>query len=177
MMKKIHFLWICLFSVNCFSVSAKVINNYVLDTGDEIQISVYDEPDLMIETVINDDGFINFPLIGSVLVSGKTTSQVQKLIYDGLLGDYLLNPSVQVDIITYRPFYIHGEVKKPGAYSYQPGMRIDQAVALAGGFTSRASESKIYIKKSVSSEVTKKNVKLTTAISAGDTIIIEQSFF
>lgn len=177
MIKKITLLIVCFFSINSVNLSAKVINNYVLDTGDEIQISVYDEPDLMVETIINDDGFINFPLIGSLLVSGKTTSQVQKLIYDGLLGDYLLNPSVQVDIITYRPFYIHGEVKKPGAYSYQPGMRIDQAVALAGGFTSRASESKIYIKKSVSSEVTKENVKLTTAISAGDTIIIEQSFF
>lgn len=159
------------------SVSANVVNNYILDTGDEIKIVVYDEPDLTIETVINDDGFINFPLIGSVSVKGKTTSQVQKIIHSGLLGDYLLNPSVQVDIITYRPFYIHGEVKKPGAYPYQPGMRIDQAVSIAGGLTERASKNKIYIKKSVSNEVSKKNVNLTTPISAGDTIIIEQSFF
>lgn len=174
MIKKVLFLLICLFCTNTF---AKVINNYVLDTGDEIKIVVYDEPDLMVETVINDDGFINFPLIGSVSVKGKTTSQVQQVIHKGLLGDYLLNPSVQVDIVAYRPFYIHGEVNKPGAYPYQPGMRIDQAVSLAGGLTERASIKKIYIKKAITNDVTKESVKLTTAISAGDTIIIEQSFF
>ncbi|TEW56229.1 polysaccharide export protein [Psychromonas sp. RZ22] len=168
-------LLIVLFS--CPYIQGEVVNNYKLDTGDEIKIVVYDEPDLMVELVINDDGFINFPLIGAVSVTGKTTSQVQKLIYNGLLGDYLLNPSVQVDVIQYRPFYIHGEVKKPGAYPYQPGMRIDQAVALAGGFTGRESKAKIYIKKTIKNKVVNENVELTSVISAGDTITIEQSFF
>jgi len=160
-----------------FGALGNIVNNYILDTGDEIKIAVYDEPDLTVEIIINDDGFINFPLIGSISVKGKTTSQVQTIIHDGLVGDYILNPSVQVDIITYRPFYIHGEVKKPGAYPYQPGMRIDQAVALAGGFTGRESKTKIYIKKSISDEVVNENVNLTSTISAGDTITIEQSFF
>ncbi|MDA7746951.1 polysaccharide export protein [Psychromonas sp.] len=174
MIRKITFI---ILLISSFGVFSNVINNYKLDTGDEIKIVVYDEPDLMVELIINDDGFINFPLIGSVSVTGKTTSQVQKLIYDGLLGDYLLNPSVQVDIVNYRPFYIHGEVKKPGAYPYQPGMRIDQAVALAGGFTGRESKAKIYIKKTIDGEVINENVALTSVISAGDTITIEQSFF
>lgn len=166
------FLLVC-----SFMVQAKVLNNYVLDTGDEIKIIVYDEPDLTVELIINDDGFINFPLIGRISVTGKTTSQVQQLVHDRLSGDYLLNPSVQVDIVTYRSFYIHGEVNKPGAYPYQPGMTVDQSVALAGGFTERASKDKIYIKKAVNNEVIRKNVKLTSSISAGDTITIEQSFF
>ena len=158
-------------------VRAETMINYVLDTGDEIKIIVYDEPDLTIALVINDNGFINFPLIGLVSVTGKTTAQVQKLIHDRLLGEYLLNPSVQVDIVTYRPFYIHGEVNKPGAYSYQPGMTVDQSVALAGGFTERASKGSIYIKKIINNKSINKKVKLTSEIFAGDTITINQSFF
>lgn len=174
-MMKHLLLIICFFFTG--TIYAQSVNNYVLDTGDEIKIVVYDEPDLTVEMVINDDGFINFPFIGAVSVSGKTTSEVQKMIYDGLLGDYLINPSVQVDIIGYRPFYIHGEVKKPGAYPYQPGMRVDQAVSLAGGLTERASVNKIFVKKLVDKKLVKKKSLLTTPISAGDTIIIEQSFF
>ena len=122
----------------CSTLQAAQEGDYLLDAGDQIRILVYDEPDLTVERFITDDGKINFPLVGSIYVTGKTTRQVQKLIHDGLKGDYLLNPSVQVVIITYRPFYIHGEVNKPGAYPYQPGLTVNQAVALSGGFTERA---------------------------------------
>lgn len=169
------FIVISLFSTLALSASEE--NNYKLDAGDEIRILVYDEPDLTVETTINDDGKINFPLIGIISVKGKTGPQVQKLIHKGLLGDYLLNPSVQVDIITYRPFYIHGEVNKPGAYPYKPGLNIDQAIALAGGLTERASVSKIYVKKSQKKTKKAKKVKLTYSVSPGDIITIEQSFF
>ena len=161
----------------CSPLQAEQEGDYLLDTGDQIRILVYDEPDLTVERLITDDGKINFPLVGSIYVTGKTTRQVQKLIHNGLKGDYLLNPSVQVDIITYRPFYIHGEVKKPGAYPYQPGLTVDQAVALGGGFTERASTSKMYIKKAFSPKKSRKKVSLTYSVGAGDTIIIEQSFF
>ncbi|MCP4326589.1 MAG: polysaccharide export protein [Psychromonas sp.] len=159
------------------ALSANEETNYRLGAGDEIQILVYDEPDLTVEITINDDGKVNFPLIGLLNVLGKTAPEVQKLIHDGLLGDYLLNPSVQVDIISYRPFYIHGEVKKPGAYPYKPGLNIDQAIALAGGLTERASVSKIFIKKAQSEKSEGDKVKLTYSVSPGDIITIEQSFF
>ncbi|MEG3754081.1 polysaccharide biosynthesis/export family protein [Psychromonas arctica] len=169
-----YFFALCLFfsSFNLFAVEA---TNYRLDAGDEIKILVYDEPDLTIETIINEDGNINFPFIGAVSVTGKTVPEVQKAIHDGLLGDYLLNPSVQVDIVTYRSFYIHGEVNQPGGYPYQPGLNVDQAIALAGGLTSRASVSKIYLKKSQTQGEQK--VKLTYSVSPGDIITIKQSFF
>ncbi|MFT7052975.1 MAG: protein involved in polysaccharide export with SLBB domain [Psychromonas sp.] len=153
--------------------------HYTLDAGDKIRILVYDEPDLTVELVISDDGSINYPFVGRVSVTGKTTAQVQKLLHDGLNGDYLKNPSVQVDIISYRPFYIHGEVNKPGAYPYQPGLTIDQAVALAGGYTERASRSSIYLKsENINKEIGKgENVGVAYSIHPGDTITIEQSFF
>lgn len=152
-------------------------STYRLGVGDEIEILVYDEADLTVQITINDDGNINFPLIGRISVSGNTATQVQKLIHDGLKNGYLLNPSVQVDIITYRPFYIHGEVNKPGAYSYQPGLNVDQAIALAGGLTERASASKIFIKQLQKSSKKSSKVELSYSVSPGDIITIEQSFF
>ena len=136
-----------LFLFFCLTLQAEQNGDYILDSGDQIRILVYDEPDLTVVRFIKDDGIINFPLVGSIYVTGKTTRQVQKLIHNGLKGDYLLNPSVQVDIVTYRSFYIHGEVNRPGAYPYQPGLTVDQAGALGGGFTERASTSKMYIKR------------------------------
>lgn len=160
-------------------VAASNNDNYRLGSGDQIEILVYDEPDLTVDITINDDGNINFPLIGSISVTGNTALEVQKMIHDGLLGDYLLNPSVQVDIVSYRPFYIHGEVKKPGAYPYHPGLNIDQAIALSGGLTERASVSKIYIKQSDNNSKNNdsRKVQLTYSVSPGDIITIEQSFF
>jgi polysaccharide export outer membrane protein len=161
----------------CSAVNADQNGDYILDTGDQIRIVVYDEPDLTVQLSITDDGTINYPFVGSIYVTGKTTRQVQQLIYQGLKGDYLLNPSVQVDIIKYRPFYIHGEVRRPGAYPYQPGLTVDQAVALGGGFTERASTSKMYIKKAFDSKKDRERVSLTSSVEPGDIITIEQSFF
>jgi polysaccharide biosynthesis/export protein VpsN len=174
MMKNLIAITIFLIS---FQLHANQSSEYTLAAGDQIRILVYDEADLTLKVLISDDGKINFPLIGNINVSGKTTKEVQRLVHNGLKGDYLLNPSVQVDIMTYRPFYIHGEVKKPGAYAYQPGLTVDQAVALGGGFTERASTSKIYIEKALDNKPQKKNVSLTYVVSPGDTITIEQSFF
>lgn len=153
------------------------VTNYRLGVGDEIEILVYDEPDLTVQITINDNGNINFPLIGTISVLGNTATQVQRLIHNGLKKGYLLNPSVQVDIVTYRPFYIHGEVNKPGAYSYQPGLNVDQAIALAGGLSERASVSKIYIKQSHHKNKKGNKVNLSYAVSPGDIITIDQSFF
>ena len=161
----------------CETLQANQDGDYFLDAGDQIRILVYDEPDLTVERFIADDGKINFPLVGSIYVTGKTTREVQKLIHDGLTGDYLLNPSVQVNIITYRSFYIHGEVNRPGAYPYQPGLTVDQAVALGGGFTERASTSKMYIKEVFAAKKSRKKVSLTYSVGPGDSITVDQSFF
>jgi protein involved in polysaccharide export with SLBB domain len=174
-MIKYYLIIMSLFTSVAFSSTQ--VNSYKLGAGDEIKIQVYDEPDLTVEMTINDNGKINFPLIALISVTGKTAHQVENIIHDGLQGDYLLNPSVQVDIVSYRPFYIHGEVKKPGAYPYKPGLNIDQAIALAGGLTERASVSKIFIKQSQSNNKKGSKVKLTYSVSPGDIITIEQSFF
>ncbi|WP_440905377.1 polysaccharide biosynthesis/export family protein [Catenovulum sp. SX2] len=161
-----------LLSLLCWQFSC-IANDYKLGVGDQIQILVYEEADLTIETTINDNGQINFPFLGNIMVVGKTPQQVQTLIANGLKGDYLLHPVINVSVVSYRPFYIHGEVKKPGAYPYQPGLNVDQAIALAGGLTDRASEKKITIK----SEQESLSGQLSSTISPGDTVTIKQSFF
>ena len=150
--------------------------NYRLGAGDMIVIKVYGEEALTLETQITNSGTINYPFLGSLQLNGLTIKQVEKLVYDGLKGGYFVEPGVFVGMVEYRPFYIHGEVKKPGGYPYQPGMTVNQAIALAGGLTERASQDKIAISRE-GSKVDSERGSINSAILAGDTITIEQRFF
>ncbi|BBN82616.1 capsular polysaccharide biosynthesis protein [Pseudoalteromonas sp. A25] len=149
---------------------------YRLGPGDKVIIKVFGHQDLELETQLTDSGSINYPFLGVVSLNNLTIKEAEKLIYDGLKGDYLVQPNVFVGIQEYRPFYIHGEVKKPGGYPYQPGMTVNQAVALAGGLTERASREKIFISRE-GSKSEKELGSLAARIKAGDTITIEQRFF
>ena len=152
--------------------------DYLLGTGDTISIQVHGEEDLSFKTRIGGDGTIRYPFLGDIKVIGRTVAQVRWLIADGLKGDYLDDPSVNVSVIEYRPFFILGEVKKPQHYPYQPGLTVRQAIAIAGGMTERASDEKIELKRFVNGELTViQNVQLDMAIEPGDTITIAQSFF
>jgi len=153
------------------------VSDYRLGSGDKILIKVYGEDDLTVETLLSDSGVINYPLLGAVKVSGLTLSELEALIVKGLKGDYLVNPNVHVSIIEYRPFFIKGEVKAPGAYPFQPGLTISKAAALAEGFTERASQSKIFIVRGDDPSQIPQKVDLTTLVRPGDIVTIEQSFF
>ncbi|CAM3210754.1 polysaccharide biosynthesis/export family protein [Moritella viscosa] len=150
--------------------------SYILGPGDKVEIKVFGQKNLTVDTLLSNSGQINYPFFGEIKVTGLTVKQVEKLIYNGLKGDYLVNPNVYVHVVEYRPFYIHGEVKKPGGYSYQPGLTVNQAIALAGGLTERASKEKIYLFKEKNKN-TQINASLTYKVNAGDTILIKQRFF
>jgi len=165
-----------LFAVT-FSSIAQSTTDYRLGSGDEIKITVFGQQDLSIETLLNDSGKINYPFLGKIQATGKTLDEFQQQIYNGLKGDYLINPNVSVIIIKYRPFFIDGEVEKPGGYPYQPGLTINKAAALAGGYTERASLSKIFIIRSNDVEQKSNNVNANTRVQPGDIITIKQSYF
>jgi polysaccharide export outer membrane protein len=150
--------------------------NYRLGAGDTIVIKVYGEEALTLETQITNSGTINYPFLGSLKLIGLTIKEVEKIVYNGLKGDYFVEPNVYVGMVLYRPFYIHGEVKQPGGYPYQPGMTVNQAIALAGGLTERASQEKIAISRE-GSKIDSERGTINSVIQAGDTIIIEQRFF
>lgn len=158
---------------------AEVVS-YTLNTGDHVQVTVFEEPDLSIDAVLDDTGAISFPLLGEIMVRGLTLRQLETAITEGLRGRFLINPQVNVAIREYRPFFVRGEVANPGGFPFKPGLTVEKAVSIAGGFTSRASKSKFYI---ISDDVGEgddgkgKPAQLKSRIRPGDVINIEQSFF
>lgn len=177
---KAFFLLICFF---CFSGFASAqnsarISDYPLGSGDKIRITVFGEEDLSMEVTLSDAGTISYPFLGEIDVLGRTIGGLSQYITEGLLDGYLISPNVSVTVLEYRPFYIHGEVETPGGYPYQPGLTLQQAVALAGGFTERASRSKfMLLKEGAEDESEEITVRLTSPVGPGDTVTIEESFF
>lgn len=151
--------------------------NYKLGAGDKILISVYDEQDLTVEVLLSDSGVISYPFLGDLKVTGLTLSELEGVILRGLKGRYLLRPNVTVSILEYRPFFIYGEVHRPGGYAFQPGLTVSKAVALAEGFTERASDNKIFVVRGDDASNNAVNVELNTLLRPGDVVTIEQSFF
>ncbi|CAD2224319.1 Polysaccharide export-related protein [Pseudoalteromonas sp. 3J6] len=159
-----------------FGSFASDSQNYILGAGDKIEIKVFGQPDLDVTSLLGNSGEINYPFLGKVKLVGLSVSQVEQIIISGLQPDYLVKPNVYAQVVEYRPFYIHGEVKKPGGYPYQPAMTVNQAIALAGGLTERASVDKIFIFKEQTKQQQQKG-SLNSQIAAGDTIKIEQRLF
>lgn len=153
------------------------IEHYKLAADDVISISVFNEPDLSLDKVrVASNGSISMPLIGQVQVKGLTIDQVELKITRLYLGGYLKKPDISVAVVEYRQFYVNGEVDKPGGYSYREGMTIQRAISLAGGFTERASRSKIKLIREGNPN-TAASVNLNTPVRPGDVITVEESFF
>ena len=150
---------------------------YRLGQGDAIAIQVFDEPDLTLETAVGASGAINYSYLGDVKVAGKSPAELETHITSLLQNGYLVNPSVNVTVTQYRPFFINGEVRSPGGYPYQPGLTLDRAIALAGGLTDRASTRKMYVTKENASSSEEKRVSLGFKVQPGDTISIREGFF
>lgn len=152
-------------------------DSYRVDTGDGISVTVFGEPDLSIrDERVKGDGTISYPLLGAIQVRGLNAAELESLITRRLADGYLKKPNVNVSIDTYRMFFIKGEVKNPGGYSYQDGLTVEKAVALAGGFTERASQSAITLVRD-GDNPTEDKVKINARIKPGDIITIGESFF
>jgi polysaccharide export outer membrane protein len=148
-----------------------------LDQGDRIFIQVFDEEDLTLETVVGASGAINYSYLGDLRVSGKSPAELEQQIARLLRDGYLVNPSVNVRIVEYRPFYINGEVRAPGSYPYQPGLTMDRAITLAGGLTDRASTRKMFLLSGRGDSQQEKRVNLNSKVQAGDIVTIKEGFF
>ena len=157
--------------------SAQQATSYVLAPGDQVAISVFGEPDLSVQFTLSDNGALNYPFLDEVRVAGLTMPELEQRIADGLRGDYLINPDVTVSMKQYRPFYLNGEVKRPGGYPYQPGLTLEKALALAGGLTPRAARNKIEVKRASDASGATVKIKMADPVQAGDVITVPQSFF
>lgn len=157
--------------------SAPKASDYRLGPGDRINITVFNEKDLSLDVRLSDAGSFLYPFIGEVSAKGLTIGDLQTRITAALAEGYLVDPKVYVSILEYRPFFVNGEVVRPGGYPYQPGLTIRTAIALAGGVTPRASLTKIYVIHEGGSASAPRLTSLSAELQPGDTIIVDQSFF
>ena len=152
-------------------------SSYTLNAGDLISIKVFDEDDLHLEARLTDAGTISYPFLGEIQVRGRTVGELEQVITSGLKGDYLINPRVNVTIVEYRKFFVRGEVKKPGGFSFEPGLTLEKAIALAGGFSQRANKKDVKVTRQISGAKREESIAIDGAVYPGDIINVEESFF
>jgi len=150
---------------------------YRLGAGDKVRVIVFDEPSLSGEFAVSGSGQVSLPLIGEINAMGVSVPEFQAEIERLLLDGYLKNPRVSVEVLNYRPFYILGEVKKPGEYPYTNGLTVMNAVARAEGFTYRANTKRVFIKRAGETQERETSLTSTTIVSPGDTVRIVERFF
>jgi polysaccharide export outer membrane protein len=150
---------------------------YRLDTGDRLRVFVYGQPNLSRLYIVDHEGRIDVPLIGNVKARGKTTNQLQAAIRARLGSEYVKDPQVTVDIQQNRPFFILGEVKNAGQFPYVSGMTVETAVAIAGGYTERASERTFRITRKMNGLVQQIEAPSDTQLRPGDTVYVFERFF
>jgi polysaccharide export outer membrane protein len=158
-------------------VNAPRVNDYRLGTGDKVRVTVYDETDLSGEFEVDSTGYVRLPLIGQVKAGGNTVYQFEGAVEAALGDGYLKNPRVSVDVTTYRPFYIIGQVTRPGQYPYTNNMSALDAVGVAGGFTDHAVESKLYIRHEGETRESEVPADETVKIRPGDVVRVDQTTF
>lgn len=158
-------------------VQQQAVGAYTLGNGDQLRVTVFGQPDLSGEFEVDGTGSFSMPLIGQVEALGLTTPELEHRIVEMLEGDYVLNPRVSAEVTNYRPYYILGEVNRPGEYPYNSGLTVVNAVAAAGGWTYRAKKNVVYIKSVGSNEEQAIELTTSTVVRPGDTIRIGERRF
>lgn len=150
---------------------------YLLDSGDSVRVTVFEQKDLTNSFAVDKGGYIAFPLVGSVAARGKTAKQIEAEIAAKLRNGYLRDPDVSVEIDRYRPFFVMGEVGTSGQYVYVPGMTVQNAIAIAGGFSPRANQASADITRQINGKIINGRVPLSDPIMPGDTIYVRERLF
>jgi polysaccharide biosynthesis/export protein len=150
---------------------------YHLDAGDKLRVVVYGQEGLTNTYAIDAAGSITMPLIGAVPARGRTPAGLAAEIAAKLRNGYIRDPSVAVEIDSYRPFFILGEVQAPGQYPYVPNMTVESAVAIAGGFTPRAKRNMVTVTHTDAGGSGRYVVPLGTSLSPGDTVFVGERWF
>jgi polysaccharide export outer membrane protein len=151
--------------------------SYTLDSGDKLRVVVFGQDGLTNSYGVDAGGSITMPLIGAVPARGKTTAGLSTEIGARLRQGYIREPHVAVEIESYRPFFILGEVTFPGQYPYVANMTVETAVAIAGGFSPRALHDRVEISRPIGGQATRSAVPLGTPVRPGDTVIVAERWF
>jgi polysaccharide biosynthesis/export protein len=147
---------------------------YVLDSGDKLRILVFGQEALSNSYAVDAGGRITMPLIGAVGARGMSTEALSQAIAVRLRQGYIREPHVAVEVETYRPFFVLGETVTPGQFPFVPGMRVENAVAIAGGFTPRACRYQVELHRVINGQVMRATVPLDYPVRPGDTIMVSE---
>jgi polysaccharide export outer membrane protein len=151
--------------------------DYILGSGDMIRVSVYNQPDLSGDFILDGEGRFYMPLIGSVMAEGFTPAKLERELVGLLKPDYLVNPRVFIQVLNYRPYYLLGEVKGTGEFPYMAGMTYLRAIAIAGGFTYRAKQDHVYVIRGDDPDQVEIKLSVEEKVQPGDIIRIAERFF
>lgn len=162
--------------------------SYRLKVGDTVQIQVIGEADLTMDVPVNETGVFIYPLLGEVKLLDKTIVDIQSIITEGLRGDYLIDPQVNVNVqfalinedgtLIELPegVYINGEVRNSGQYPFQENLTVGKAIVLAGGFTDRAARTKVTVVTNDGDQKPKR-VDPEHILKPGDVVNVPRRFF
>lgn len=164
-------------AINAPVVGSANLSDYRLGPGDELRITVYGEKDLTGEFIVSGSGKLSFPLVGDVDAEGKTVVEVTAELRAKLADGYLVDPKVSGEVLNFRPYYVLGEVNKPGQYPYTSGLTALKAVATAQGYTYRANAKKIFIRHASESVEHEYSMGQVIYIQPGDTLRIAERYF
>ena len=159
------------------NLEAPALEDYRLGPSDKVRLIVFGEDDISGEYALSATGHIAVPLLGEVDARGKTVNELSEAIAAGLSEGYVNDAKVAAEVVAFRPYYILGEVVRPGEYPYSAGMTVMKAVAAAEGYTYRAKKNSVFIKRATADEET--NVKLSKDIPIypGDVVRVGERFF
>lgn len=155
----------------------RVIEEYRLGVADKVRVTVFGEAALTGEFLVGGNGKISLPLIGETQASGLTIAEFQQEVATALRDGFITEPRVSAEILNYRPFYILGEVGEPGEYPYTNNLTVLNAVATAGGFTYRADNRRVFIKRGDGDGEEEFPLTTGTRVAPGDTIRIRERLF
>lgn len=157
--------------------AVRTVPEYRLGVADKLRVNVFGEEALTGEFIVGGGGRVSLPLIGEVQAAGLTISQFQEEVATALRQGYINEPRVSAEVLNYRPFYILGEVNKPGEYPYTNNLTVLNAVATAEGFTYRANTRQVFIKRADGDREQAYPLTTATQVAPGDTIRIGERFF
>lgn len=150
---------------------------YLLDAGDSVRITVFEQEGLTNSYSVDQAGYISFPLVGAVPARGQTTKQLEGTIAARLRDGYIRDPDVSAQVDRYRPIFVMGEVGAAGQYSYVPGMTVQKAIAAAGGFSVRAQQSDVDVTRAINGKILTGRVVTSDPLLPGDTIYVRERLF
>jgi polysaccharide export outer membrane protein len=159
------------------SLAAQSSSVYRLGLGDKVRINVFNEKEISGEYQVTGNGAVSMPLIGEVPAVGLSAHELEARLRERYAAGYLTDPKIVVEVYDFRPYYVLGEVEKPGRYPSLEGVGILGAIATAGGYTYRANTKSVFITRAGDKKEYKVSPKDGLVVMPGDVIRVGERYF